>query len=112
MSLEQEISGINSTLDLLGEEKNNLIKHFEIQIKDKLSALKTLLECVEQEKDLICQLKIQEENYFAAVMEYKEKVQKLLNLKDQKISALEQEKNFLEQHYIPQSQEATQSYDV
>lgn len=113
MSWEQEIAGINTTLELLQEEKNNLIKHFEIQIKDKLSALKTLVECEEQEKDLVNQLKNQEENYCAAVKEYKEKVQKLLTSKDKKINALERENAFLEQHYIPQSQEpeASQSYD-
>ena len=50
MALEQAIAGQITTLELLEEEKNNLIKHFEGQIKDKLSALKTLLECEEQEK--------------------------------------------------------------
>ena len=112
MSLEQEILGLKTTLELLEEEKNNLIKHFESQIKEKLSALKTLLECEEQEKDLVCQLKIQEENYFVAVKEYKEKMQKWLHQKDKKIEALQRENSLLEQHYIPPSQEASQSYDV
>ena len=102
--LVQEISGLKNTLELLGEEKNNLIQHLEIQIKEKLSALKTLLECVEKEKDLICELKIQEENFSTALKDYSEKYQKLLNLKDQKIDALQRENSFLEQHYIPSSQ--------
>ena len=78
MSLDQEISGLKNTLELLGEGKNNLNQHFEIQIKEKLSALqKNLLECVEKENDLICELKIQEENFSTALKEYIEKKSKV-----------------------------------
>ena len=77
--VEQEILGLRTTLELLGEEKSNLNKHVEIQIKQTLSAVKTLLECVEQKDDLDIQLKIQEENYSAALTEYMEIINQSLN---------------------------------
>ena len=107
MSVEQEILGLRTTLELLGEEKNNLNKHIEIQIKQKLSAVKTLLECVEQEDDLVIQLKIQEENYSAALTEYMEKINQSLNSKDQKIEELQRDNSLLKQ-----SQGASQSHDT
>ena len=95
MSLEQEITGLNLTLELLEEEKKNLIKHIEIQIKKKLSAFNILVECVEQEIDIIHQLEIQEENYLKSVKEYKEKTQNLLSKKEQQILVLKCENAFL-----------------
>ena len=92
MSFEHEISDTKRTLELLEEEKKNLTKHFELQIQDKLSALKKLLEAVEQEKDLICQLKIQEENYFSTVQSYMKTMEKFVQQKDEKIDTLLKEK--------------------
>ena len=96
MSFEHEISDTKRTLELLEEEKKNLTKHFELQIQDKLSALKKLLEAVEQEKDLICQLKIQEENYFSTVQSYMKTMEKFVQPKDEKIDTLLKEKCLLE----------------
>ena len=103
MSLEQEITGLKLTLELLEEEKKNLMKHIEIQIKKKLSAFNILVECVEQEIDIIHQLEIQEENYLKSVKEYKEKTQNLLSKKEQQIVVLKCENAFLRQYYIPPS---------
>ena len=112
MSLEQEITGLKLTLELLEEEKKNLIKHIEIQIKKKLSAFNILVECVEQEIDIIRQLEIQEENYLKSVKEYEEKTQNLLSKKEQQIVVLKRENAFLRQYYIPPSQEASQLHNL
>ena len=79
-----------------------------MQLPDKLSALKQLVSGIEQEKDLISQFKIQEENFFVTVRLLQEKFQNCLNQKDEKIAMLEREIGILEENIIPQSQEASQ----
>ena len=99
-------------MDLLEEEQKNLLKHLELQLPDNLSALKQLVSGIEQEKDLISQFKIQEENFFVTVRLLQEKFQNCLNQKDEKIAMLETEIGILEENIIPQSQEASQVFDV
>ena len=59
MSFANEILELRKTLDLLEEEQKKILKHLELLLPDKLSALKQLVSGKDQEKDLISRFKIQ-----------------------------------------------------
>ena len=59
MSFANEILELRKTLDLLEEEQKKILKHLELQLPDKLSALKQLVSGKDQENDLISRFKIQ-----------------------------------------------------
>lgn len=106
-SLLEEISDLKKTLDLLKQEKENLITHFELYVQEQLSTVKKLVESLEQGKGLVDQLKVQENNYLSTFSTYAEKVNLVFKQNSEKVDALMKEKCLLEAKILGESEEAS-----